>query len=109
MRSIKQVIEEYGVANVRVFMPMSRLQYAGIIPGIAFTDSSDTTETECSVDESRYRVEDNYKVTFRALDKMFGYEHFYITDFNSLVERAPDTYRIYVLTPDGYQRIYLQR
>lgn len=53
--------------------------------GISFTSSSDELEWfECYVDEERYKVEDNYKITLRAIDGR-AYEHYYQTDFLSLM------------------------
>lgn len=53
--------------------------------GIAFTSSSDALEWfECYVDEERYKVEDNYKITLRAIDGR-AYEHFYQDDFLHLM------------------------
>lgn len=106
MYSIKQVAEEYGVKNIRVFIPMPRLMFTPF-PGIALADHNNTETVVCEVDESRYAVADNYKITFRALDPMFGYEHFYISDFNTLVREHPDTYRVYIVNIDGYQQIQL--
>lgn len=55
------------------------------ILGISFTSSSDELEWfECYVDEERYKVEDNYKITLRAIDGR-AYEHFYQDDFLHLM------------------------
>lgn len=53
--------------------------------GISFTSSSDELEWfECYVDEERYKVEDNYKITLRAIDDR-AYEHYYQDDFLKLM------------------------
>ncbi len=53
---------------------------------ISFTCSSDAFEWfECEIDESRYQVDDNYKITLRALDGR-AYEHYYQSDFMSLIK-----------------------
>ena len=53
--------------------------------GIGFTSSSDEPEwIECYVDEETYKVEDNYKITLRAIDGR-AYEHYYQDDFLSLM------------------------
>lgn len=53
--------------------------------GIGFTSSSDALEWfECYVDEERYKVEDNYKITLRAIDGR-AYEHYYQSDFLHLM------------------------
>jgi hypothetical protein len=80
---------------------MSKLELAGIIPGIAFRNSnSPETMQECTVDESRYNVQDNYKITLKALDPSYGQEHFYISDLESLIENNP-THKVYVLDGDN--------
>ena len=53
--------------------------------GIAFTSSSDASEWfECYVDEEQYKVEDNYKITLRAIDGR-AYAHYYQDDFLHLM------------------------
>lgn len=52
---------------------------------ISFTSSDTPREwVECRVDESRYKVDDNYKITLRALNNC-AYEHYYQDDFLSLI------------------------
>jgi hypothetical protein len=85
---------------------MQRLEFVGIIPGIAFTSSSQPEEiVECEIVEHRYQVKDNYKVQFQALDTMFGSQSFYIMDFEQIVRQAKTEVRVYALTSDGYRRI----
>ncbi len=53
--------------------------------GIGFTCSSDALEWfECEVVEDRYKVEDNYKITLRAIDGR-AHEHYYQDDFLQLM------------------------
>jgi hypothetical protein len=104
--NLQQLVAEYGAANLRFFIPMSRLQYAGIIPGLAFrTSGQPEVAVECVVDESRYTVADGYKITLRALDPMYGQEHYYQIDLQGLLRHNPDTHRVYVLNIDGYQHL----
>jgi len=103
---IAELAKEYGVRNLRIFAPMSRLQYIGLIPGIAFrTSDQPEVETECFISEDRYKVDENYKVTLQAMKPEYGSHHFYQSDFDTIVRDSEDRYRIYVLTIDGYQRI----
>ena len=68
--------------NIHYFCKMRPIQS---IFGIGFTSSSDPLEWfECYVDEERYTVEDNYKITLRAVDGC-AYEHFYQDDFLQLM------------------------
>lgn len=56
--------------------------------GFSFTSSDTPFEWfECKIDESRYKVEDNYKITLRALNNE-AYEHYYQDDFLSLMEKG---------------------
>jgi len=97
---------EYGAKNLRFFIPMSKLEMAGIIPGIAFRNSNSPREVvECTVDEFRYKVLDGYKITLRAVNPAYGTQHFYISDLDTIMETNPGTHRVYVLTIDGYQRL----
>lgn len=53
--------------------------------GFGFTSSLDEEEWfECYVDEERYKVDDNYKITLRSIDNR-AYEHYYQDDFFSLM------------------------
>ena len=53
--------------------------------GIGFTSSSDALEWfECYVDEERYKVEDNYKITLRDINNN-AYEHYDQSDFLQLI------------------------
>jgi len=108
---IVSLAETYGVKNLRFFIPMHPLEMFGFIPGIGFKSSDTPTEiVECEIDESRYQVADDYKITLKAIEnhesgsKLFGKEHFYITDLENLIERS-DEFRVFVLTIDGYCEI----
>lgn len=71
--------------------------------GVAFTCSSDEPMWfECEVNEERYKVEDNYKITLRAINGG-AYEHYYQDDFLSLMyegfiipKRSDETHIEYV-------------
>lgn len=114
-RNIKIVslVETYGARNIRFFIPMQPLEMMGFIPGIPFKSSSSSEDiVECEIDETRYKIADNYKITLAAIEnpyigKMFGKEHFYIMDLESLIRRDRDLrYRVFLLTIDGYSEIY---
>ena len=68
--------------DIHYFCLMRPIQY---VFGLAFTSSSDELEwVECYVDEERYKVEDSYKITLRAIDGS-AYEHYYQSDFLQLM------------------------
>lgn len=53
----------------------------GIAP-IGINDGK-CTWRECVIDETRYKIEDGYKITLKAIDGSNGKEHFYQSDFLS--------------------------
>jgi len=103
--NLVQLAEEYGVRNLRFFIPLSKLQYAGFLPGIAFrTSGQPESMQECVIDESHYKVADGYKIKLRALDIVFGGETYYQSDLESILRTRKD-FRVFVLTIDGYTMI----
>lgn len=55
--------------------------------GWTYTTSSDSEKwVECEIVEDRYKVEDGYKVTLQSIENGYGREHFYQTDFESLIK-----------------------
>jgi hypothetical protein len=102
---LQQLVEEYGVKNLRFFIPLSKLQYAGFLPGIAFRCSGRPEESvECVICESRYKAAEGYKITLKALSPEYGKETYYQSDLCSIIRDNPE-YKMFVLTPDGYTRI----
>ena len=103
---LQDLVNEYGVKNIRIFHPMRRLEYVGLIPGIAFRTSSSQYEmVECEIVETRYKVDDGYKVTLKAVDESYGLEHFYQSDLETSIHTNPDHYRVYYVSIDGYHQI----
>lgn len=43
---------------------------------------------ECEVDESRYKVDDGYKITLRPLNPFYGKEDYHQSDFVSLLNEG---------------------
>jgi len=105
---IEKLVAEYGAKNLRFFMPMRKLHsLQGFGIPMAFTSSDDPYDiTECVIDENRYKVDEGYKITFRAIDEDYGYENYYQMDFNNIYKRNDDI-RIYVLVDEDnkYQKI----
>ena len=55
--------------DIHYFCLMHPIDYSFSHFGIAFTSSSDEPIWfECEVDESRYKVDDNYKITLKAIN-----------------------------------------
>jgi hypothetical protein len=67
---------------------------------VHFTSSDDEPEqVECVIDETRYKLKDNHKITLKAVDEeQFSYDHYYVSDLESLMKRSPD---VYVMLIDG--------
>lgn len=68
-----------------------RMQPINIVPfiGWTYTTSSDTEKwVECEVVEDRYKLEDGYKVTLQSIENGYGREHFYQSDFESLINQG---------------------
>jgi hypothetical protein len=109
--NVVELAAEYGVPNLRFFIPMRRLEFAGLIPGIAFKSSNTPEEiVECALHEGRYKVLEDYKVTLRAIDaEKYGQEHFYASDLSSLFKRSIEEgdrqFRVFVVTEDGYSEL----
>lgn len=118
--SIEALAAEYGLNNLRFFVPMPPIHslHALGLP-IGFTDSNDEeVMQECIADERRYKVEEGYKIELRAVnggraeeleegETYYGSKTFYQMDFGSLINRHPDIFRIYVLVDEDnkYVRI----
>lgn len=104
---IREVIKTHGKSKVRALIPLRPLQvYCGLI---AITSSSDPeVPILCELDESRYKVEENYKIGWKPIAPFapqklknflhdtpgFASETFYIMDFNSNVQRG--TFKVLV-------------
>jgi hypothetical protein len=89
---LRSKINEVGKDKIRFFVPMRQVNVVPFI-GWGFTSSTDPEYlTECYIDEDRYKVDDEYKITLRACDPYFGYEHYYQCDLAGLITSE----RIYI-------------
>jgi hypothetical protein len=82
---LKRFLDAHGgVENFRCFAKMPKCDR---IPGLglAITNDDNITWTECKIDESRYKIEDAYKIRLRSIDERFAYEDYYVSDFFSLI------------------------
>ena len=76
-----------GVENVRFKILMRPLRIYG--PIVITSSQDEEVMVECVIDESRYKVRENYKIGLKSLDPRFGSESFYICDLEGLMERNP--------------------
>lgn len=113
-RMLEELAKEYGVANLRFFIPMQRIEGLGLFGLPIGIVSSDTPEvrTECVIDERRYKVDEGYKIELRAVndqdpDNYYGSKTYYQRDFESLMGRDPESFQIYVLVdePAIYKKV----
>lgn len=110
---LEKIAEEYGINNLRFFIPMRRIQSLHMLGlPIGMIDSS-TPEVmqECVVDEHRYKVADGYKIELRAVnsteENYFGSKTFYQSDLESMLREERNDIRVFVLVDadDKYERI----
>lgn len=82
----KMISENGGIENFRCFAQMGFIEE--VIPcfGLAMISGDKQTWVECCIDESRYKIEDDYKITLKSLDPRAYKEDYYQSDFMSLVK-----------------------
>lgn len=98
--TIKDLVCKHGKENVRALINIRPVHvYAGMIAMISSDD--DTFPVLCEIDETRYKVEEGYKICWKPIAPYspkkeetfkfhscngFGSETFYQSDFNLLVK-----------------------
>ena len=106
--SIVDIVREFGAKNVVVTVPMLPMRYINFIPGMAITTSSDDPIIVAGfIEEDRYKVEENYKITLVSNDARCGKQHFYICDLNNIIRSDPSV-RVYYLHEDGFTQVYIK-
>ena len=91
---IANIVAEHGKENLVFMVPMRPLNVFPAL-GVAWTDSSDEEViVEAMIDEDRYKVADHHKITLRAKNPNFGYEHFYQMDLENIIRDGRITYRV---------------
>jgi hypothetical protein len=86
-KSLIELIKEYGVENIYFLINMKPIRT--VFGLISYTTSSDPDiPMLCRIDESRYKISDNYKITLRSVEQikgLVGSQHFYISDLQSMI------------------------
>lgn len=84
------VMKMGGIGNVRLFVKMSPIEMVIPFMGLCMTNGNPDKATwvECYLDESRYSLADGYKITVRAIDQRFSYEHYYQADLMSSIRQG---------------------
>lgn len=75
----------HGIENCIFLIPMRPTRtYFGLI---SIVDSSDKEFiVPAKIDEGRYKIKDNYKITLRCIYDGFSAQHFYISDLESFIK-----------------------
>lgn len=80
---MKENVIDKGIDNVRFWTLMHPVNN---ILGVCFICGNDPEYwVECKVVEDKYKVEDSYKITLQSIDERFSREHYYQSDFESLI------------------------
>ena len=84
--NLQETILKAGIENCMFLVPMRPVQ---IVPGlIAFTSSDDPEiVVPAKINEDRYKVEKNYKITLKSTYEQFGQNHYYISDLELLIKK----------------------
>ena len=117
---IEDAIEQYGVKNIRVFIPATPVDFSFFaLTGIPFTLQSDNDEkiwAEYKIEEYdphhkiRLIPSQKYEITITSYGEesgktnVFPNERYYVSDLNHIVREGYA--RVYVETEDGLQLIY---
>jgi len=83
MKNLTETILKNGIDNMYFITEVKPLRTALFI---SYTSSSDPDiEMLCSIDEERYQVKDNYKITLKPIYDGFAKEHYYISDLEQMI------------------------
>ena len=82
-----KTIQKHGIKNCMFLVPMKPLRtYFGII---SLTSSSDEDViVPTIVDETKFKLSENYKITLKSINEGFGQEHFYISDLKKMLDQC---------------------
>lgn len=87
---LKDMIKRKGAENIVFIVPM--LPVRRVLGVVTSTSTSDKlVNVECVIDESKYKLEDNYKITLQAKDRKYGSDDFYQSDLASLISEGKIT------------------
>ena len=80
--NLEEFVKYHKPENLLV---MAKLRPVHRILFIGYTSSNDEPViVPCTIDESRYKVAEGYKVAIKSIYDGFGKESYYLMDFNSL-------------------------
>jgi len=91
MSKLKDKIIEVGIEKCRFIVPMRPLQ--SVFGLFAYTSSSDEEQNVlCEIDEDRYQINKDYKITLKSLEAGYGSTHFYIQDLSIMINDGRITF-----------------
>lgn len=83
---VQEAVRIFGIDSIMFLVPMLPRK---TIAGISFTSSNDSESiVPCIINEERYKLSDNHKITLKSAYNEFGKEHYYISDLDSLIENG---------------------
>jgi len=117
---IQDAIEQYGIKNVRVFIPASPVDFSFfVMTGVPMTLQSDSDEkvwAEYKIEECdphhkiKLTPSEKYEIIITSYGQetgktnVFSTERYYVSDLNQIIRSGYA--RVYVETEDGLQLIY---
>lgn len=81
--NIQEIIKKYGVENVFVEIKSKKLHRCLFL---TYTTSDEAKSKICHINEDRYKISEDYKITLAPDDKNFAKHHYYISDLNSIID-----------------------
>jgi len=88
--SVKELMEEInrkGVENIRF---IASFKTEGLVTPLGLTISNYSSEEKmvCHIVEDRYKIKDNYKISITPVEFSSYIEHYYFSDFVSLINKG---------------------
>lgn len=90
--TLKEKIENAGVDNCLFIVKMRPMH---TLLGLKFKRGDDEpVPVPAIIDEKRYKIKDNYKITLVAAYEIFGSESYYISDLENMIKMKQATFFI---------------
>lgn len=91
----KELVELARTPNTRFLVPsrrVSKIPFLSDLFGLGFVANTDTEEVaEYVVDESRYKLSENYKIGLKPIDEGFEPHNFYLLDLVAMIRQGTVT------------------
>ena len=111
---LKKIFHEFGIPNIRVFIHDENETNG-------FYSNPNFGWNEYEIDESRYRISENYKIGLKKVNPIcnnpemkFFTDHFdkcsfYLSDLGAILRRNPERAKLFALVDENtYERIILE-